>query len=61
MVLTQEQKDELCGIVDNEGFAYAFMSYSSFEEYDDEEFHVKRKAFEKAAKDLEKYIGYDEY
>jgi len=39
-----------------EGFDYALRDYSSWDEIRDEEFHLLRKAFVKAANELESYL-----
>lgn len=44
-------------IVEDEGFAYAFLHYSDFGEVDDEEFHNLRLKFENAAEELAEYLG----
>lgn len=59
--LTKEDKDRICSAIDNEGFSYAFIDYSSFPEIKDEEFHRLRKEFIKAQRALEKYVGWDEW
>lgn len=46
--------------VENEGFDYAFRSYSDFEDIKDEEFHELRKAYVEAANALAEYTGCDE-
>lgn len=42
--------------IDNEGFDYAFVNYSSFDEVEDEEFHRLRKAYVAAQAELEAYV-----
>lgn len=59
--MKKEQKDIVMGIVDNEGFDYAFCDYSNFEEIKDEEFHKARKEYVKAAKKLKKIIDFASY
>lgn len=59
--MTDEQKLELMGMVDNEGFDYAFCDYSSFSEYKDKEFHTLRKKYIKAAEALKDYINYHDF
>ena len=46
--------------VDNEGFDYAFIHYSNYEDIKDKKFHELRLAYIKAAKDLSKYLGVEE-
>lgn len=43
--------------IENEGFDYAFVDYSSFTEIKDEEFHKLRKAYVEAAEALREYVG----
>lgn len=44
--------------IENEGFGYAFLDYSDFEDIKDEKFHELRKAFIKAQQELDDYIGF---
>lgn len=46
--------------IENEGFHYAFVNYSDFEQVKDRKFHSLRRAYEKAAKALAEYIREDE-
>jgi len=46
--------------VENEGFHYAFMSYSEFKNVQDKKFHRLREAYIKATKALAEHIGIDE-
>lgn len=55
--MTKEEKTDVKCSIDNEGFDYAFRSYSNFEEVKDEEFHKLRKVYIEAADALEKYIN----
>ena len=43
--------------INNEGFDYCFRCYSNFEDIKDEKFHELRKAYLKAAKELEKHVN----
>jgi hypothetical protein len=43
--------------MDAEGFHYCFDGYSSWEEIQDEEFHILRLNYLKSAKLLEEYIN----
>lgn len=56
-----KQKDCVMGIVDNEGFDYAFCDYSNFDEIKDAEFHKAREEYKKVARKLKDIIGYDNY
>lgn len=40
----------------DEGFDYCFIHYSDFEEIKDEQFHILRKKYIQAQKELKKYI-----
>ena len=44
--------------IENEGFEYAFVDYSGFEQIEDEEFHKLREAYLDAREILADYIGY---
>ena len=58
--MTGKELQYVRNIVDNEGFDYAFRNYTDFvEEVKDVEFHKLRKAYVKAAKELDVYIGTD--
>lgn len=47
--------------IENEGFEYAFTSYTDFKkEVKDPEFHKLRLAYLQATKDLAEYIGYED-
>ena len=59
--MTNEQKETVMGIVDNEGFDYAFCDYSNFEEIKDAEFHKVREKYVGAAKELKAIIGFNDY
>lgn len=59
--MTPEQKDIVMGVVDNEGFDYAFCDYSNFNEIKDVDFHLAREAYVEAAKKLRAIIGFDSY
>ena len=43
--------------MNQEGFHYCFMHYSSFEDIEDPEFHKLRLAYIEAAKQLNHYIN----
>ena len=59
--MTKEQLETVMGIVDNEGFDYAFCDYSNFEEIKDAEFHEARKKYIEAAKKLKEIISFNAY
>ncbi len=55
----QERKRTINDVLDRveyEGFDYCFISYSSFEDVEDEKFHKLRKAYIKAHAALEDYL-----
>lgn len=56
MALKKKDRENVQATIDNEGFAYAFIDYSDFEEIKDEEFHRRRKAFCDAYEALKEYI-----
>jgi hypothetical protein len=43
--------------MDAEGFHYCFESYSHFEEIEDSKFHLLRKKYLEASKELEDYVN----
>lgn len=45
--------------IDKEGFHYAFVGYSDFEEVEDQHFHNLRKKYLESVKDLGEYMGID--
>ncbi len=56
--MTGKELDYVRETVDQEGFDYAFRDYSDFiDEVQDEKFHELRRAYVKAAKELDMYIG----
>ncbi|MCW3466523.1 hypothetical protein [Chitinophaga nivalis] len=57
--MTEEQKEMLVNLVENEGMEQTFIMYSDFKEIEDEEFHTLRKAYEDAHQKLEAFIGVD--
>jgi hypothetical protein len=58
--MKKADKVRMAGIIDNEGFDYAFRYYSSFEDVKDPKFHELRKAYVEAAKALCSYIGLED-
>jgi hypothetical protein len=48
------------GAIDNEGFDYAFVNYSNFDDVKDEKFHELRQAFLNARQELKEYVGAEE-
>lgn len=54
------QKQAVLDIVDNEGFDYAFVHYTDFNDVENERFHELRKNFLKAREELAKFIGFGE-
>ena len=52
------QKKYVLDIVENEGFEYAFFSYSDFKEIESVEFHKARLTYLDAARKLADLIGY---
>ena len=55
-IVTKQDLSDVQYRIENEGFDYCFRCYSNFEEINDEKFHELRKAYIKAAKELEKYV-----
>jgi len=58
--MKKADKVRLEGVIENEGFDYAFRYYSSFDDIKDPTFHELRKAYVEAAKALGKYIGLED-
>ncbi len=58
--MKNSDREELLSRVENEGFDYAFVHYSSFEEIKDVEFHKLREKFKQARKELAEYIGFED-
>lgn len=54
--MTKKQKSEIASIIDNEGFDYTFVHYSSFKEVKDKKFHELIEKFLSARKDLGDYL-----
>jgi len=54
------QQQAVIDIIDSEGFEYAFVHYSNFDDVENEEFHVVRREYLKAREKLAKIIGYEE-
>lgn len=50
-------RDEVIGTIEYEGFDYCFRYYSTYREIKDKKFHRLRKAYVKAAKELEQYVN----
>lgn len=57
--MSGKEAKELCERVEQEGFDYCFMCYSTFKEIDDEKFHNLREKYIRARNELAKYIGVD--
>ncbi|MBE3085038.1 MAG: hypothetical protein IMZ64_02330 [Bacteroidetes bacterium] len=58
--MTKKEKDSVTCKVENEGFDYAFIHYSNYEDIKDPKFHELRLAYIKAENDLAEYIGLEE-
>ncbi len=57
--MKNSDREDVLDRVENEGFDYAFMHYSYFDEIKDIDFHKARKNFFKARKELADYIGFE--
>lgn len=57
--MTANDMKDMQSRVENEGFEYAFVSYSHFPEIKDAEFHRLREAYLAARSALAEYIGVD--
>jgi hypothetical protein len=58
--MDKHQQQAVIDIVDSEGFEYAFVHYSNFDDIENEEFHIIRKEYLKTREKLAKIIGYEE-
>ncbi len=59
--LTEEEKNKICGDIDEEGFSGAFLNHSEYPEIKDAKFHLLRNEFIKAQRELSEYIGWDDW
>jgi hypothetical protein len=55
-MMNKNDAEDVLSIINNEGFDYAFMHYTSFKEIKDKKFHKLRRDYIKAQKNLEEYI-----
>lgn len=55
--MTEEEKEDVCYRVGEEGLDYTFMSYSNYEDIKDREFHKLRRNYVEAAEKLLVYLG----
>lgn len=58
--MDDHQQKAIMSVINSEGFDYAFVSYSNFDDIENEEFHTVRKEYLKAREKLAKIIGYIE-
>ena len=58
--MTGKEFAYIINTIENEGFEYAFESYSDFDEINDPEFHKLRNAYLNALSDLQVYVGYED-
>lgn len=58
--MTGKQAKEVLGVVENKGFEYTFINYSTFERIKDEKFHDLREKYIAAYKKLAEYIGFED-
>ena len=57
--MTEKQKQEVCQTIDNEGFDYTFVHYSSWKEIEDKKFHELLNQYKSAKQAIENYIDYE--
>jgi hypothetical protein len=55
--MTRKAFAEVNNAIDNEGFEYAFVSYSNFPNIKDRKFHELREAYLDAYRRLKEYVG----
>jgi len=58
--MDKHQQKAVIDIIDSEGFEYAFVHYSDFDDIESGEFHIARKEYLKAREKLAEIIGYVE-
>lgn len=58
--INKEENKSIVGDIESEGFEYAFVHYSNYDDIKDSQFHRLRKAFLEARKDLADYLNYKE-
>lgn len=59
--MTGKEFQYVLDTIENEGFEYAFTSYTDFKkEVKDPKFHKLRLAFLNATKNLAEYVGYED-
>ena len=58
--MSAEERQNVLGVIESEGFDYAFASYGDFQEIKDEQFHKLRKEYLKARRAFAKHIGWKE-
>lgn len=58
--MLKKEKNYVRATVENEGFDYAFVHYSDFEDIKDEKFHELRKNFLEAREKLAEYIEFED-
>jgi hypothetical protein len=59
--MTDDDRDYVCGKIDNEGFDYCFINYSNFEEIKDVKFHKLREEYIQARNKLANYLDFEKY
>jgi hypothetical protein len=59
--MSKKNRNELCGKLEWEGGYEYLVTGSDFANIEDERFHELRKAFVKAYKELDEYVGYPAY
>ncbi len=57
--MSGKELDDVRDRIENEGFNYAFIHYSDFEEVTDKKFHKLRKAYCDAYQNLAEYLRVD--
>lgn len=54
--MTDDEREYVSSVIISEGFEYAFLHYSHFEEVKNEEFHRLRKSFVISAAELLEFL-----
>lgn len=58
-IMKDKDKEKVMQRIEQEGFDYCFVNYSSFKEIKDVKFHELRKKYLRAQEELEAYVKPD--
>lgn len=57
--MSEPNREYMQRVIDKEGFCYAFVDYSNFDEVDDPIFHELRAKFLQIHQEFNEYMGID--